>query len=174
MVHSEREREKEQRRKRNFRRKRNAVSVDRTRDLQIFSLTLSQLSYPRFGDVWLQKYIYLYGERKHSVYLKQSDGAWLCVCRRRKHIESSLHACEAIHATMQLIGDMHDEPRPRLAATPKASHMPATGEIPIALPCVGPACTFPSWSTTVPPAKDLLTELPPRKIPVSETWLVVL
>ncbi|KAF7831201.1 hypothetical protein G2W53_013534 [Senna tora] len=25
----------------------NAVSVDRTRDLQIFSLTLSQLSYPR-------------------------------------------------------------------------------------------------------------------------------
>jgi hypothetical protein len=25
-----------------------AVSVDRTRDLQIFSLTLSQLSYPRF------------------------------------------------------------------------------------------------------------------------------
>ncbi len=26
---------------------RNAVSVDRTRDLQIFSLTLSQLSYPR-------------------------------------------------------------------------------------------------------------------------------
>ncbi|CAN0890959.1 hypothetical protein LINGRAHAP2_LOCUS16735 [Linum grandiflorum] len=26
----------------------NAVSVDRTRDLQIFSLTLSQLSYPRF------------------------------------------------------------------------------------------------------------------------------
>jgi hypothetical protein len=28
-----------------------AVSVDRTRDLQIFSLTLSQLSYPRF-DVY--------------------------------------------------------------------------------------------------------------------------
>ena len=27
--------------------KENAVSVDRTRDLQIFSLTLSQLSYPR-------------------------------------------------------------------------------------------------------------------------------
>jgi hypothetical protein len=27
--------------------KRHAVSVDRTRDLQIFSLTLSQLSYPR-------------------------------------------------------------------------------------------------------------------------------
>ena len=25
-----------------------AVSVDRTRDLQIFSLTLSQLSYPRY------------------------------------------------------------------------------------------------------------------------------
>ncbi|KAF9688195.1 hypothetical protein SADUNF_Sadunf02G0171800 [Salix dunnii] len=28
--------------------KQNAVSVDRTRDLQIFSLTLSQLSYPRY------------------------------------------------------------------------------------------------------------------------------
>ena len=28
--------------------KEDAVSVDRTRDLQIFSLTLSQLSYPRF------------------------------------------------------------------------------------------------------------------------------
>lgn len=29
----------------------NAVSVDRTRDLQIFSLTLSQLSYPRMTRV---------------------------------------------------------------------------------------------------------------------------
>ena len=31
--------------------KNNAVSMDRTRDLQIFSLTLSQLSYPRFAFV---------------------------------------------------------------------------------------------------------------------------
>ena len=31
-----------------------AVSVDRTRDLQIFSLTLSQLSYPRF-DMQVKK-----------------------------------------------------------------------------------------------------------------------
>ena len=29
-----------------------AVSVDRTRDLQIFSLTLSQLSYPRLASGW--------------------------------------------------------------------------------------------------------------------------
>ena len=36
-----------------------AVSVDRTRDLQIFSLTLSQLSYPRKmwrGSIMINKY----------------------------------------------------------------------------------------------------------------------
>lgn len=37
-------------------RKRDAVSVDRTRDLQIFSLTLSQLSYPRVCARWPSKF----------------------------------------------------------------------------------------------------------------------
>jgi hypothetical protein len=39
-------------------RTKNAVSVDRTRDLQIFSLTLSQLSYPRCWLIMGNLYIY--------------------------------------------------------------------------------------------------------------------
>jgi hypothetical protein len=41
--------------------KKNAVSVDRTRDLQIFSLTLSQLSYPRHQrDLFLDYYLLMH------------------------------------------------------------------------------------------------------------------
>jgi hypothetical protein len=37
-----------------------AVSVDRTRDLQIFSLTLSQLSYPRKVGACAQSEAYVF------------------------------------------------------------------------------------------------------------------
>ena len=53
----------------------NAVSVDRTRDLQIFSLTLSQLSYCPVLKVLISAYIYymstLYSNMAQLSLLKQ-------------------------------------------------------------------------------------------------------
>jgi hypothetical protein len=50
-----------------------AVSVDRTRDLQIFSLTLSQLSYPRLLDkvvnLFFQSMFFPFQPLPHSFYL---------------------------------------------------------------------------------------------------------